>query len=71
MHLLYIKIARFEFQFTPLCEGRLGIFRMVLLVCIFQFTPLCEGRQRFYTKSFRNWEFQFTPMCEGRPLALI
>ena len=58
--------AKFEFQFTPLREGRLPEGSGFLLPKMFQFTPLREGRPPFTVLSRAPKEFQFTPLREGR-----
>ena len=55
-----------EFQSTPLCEGRLRFFCLMLVMLQFQSTPLCEGRLRGVVVDFNREEFQSTPLCEGR-----
>ena len=62
--------AVFQFQFTPLREGRRVNFYPLLLKYAFQFTPLREGRPvEIEIINNSTFEFQFTPLREGRLFA--
>ena len=56
----------YQFQFTPLREGRQKSQRGMCLRTKFQFTPLREGRPGGASLITSSLQFQFTPLREGR-----
>ena len=61
-----IHNCTFEFQFTPLREGRQRDIDRCELYSKFQFTPLREGRLEPRESLGKDGIFQFTPLREGR-----
>ena len=59
-------LGAFQFQFTPLREGRPFVAFRQRFPCKFQFTPLREGRQVVHKPQKTAVLFQFTPLREGR-----
>ncbi len=64
-------LPSFEFQSTPLHEGRLGNALLALQHTVFQSTPLHEGRPLFFGVLEEILRFQSTPLHEGRPNLLF
>ena len=62
--------CRWQFQFTPLREGRLSGLRQPAIIHLFQFTPLREGRLPSGAMCGATQLFQFTPLREGRPWSM-
>ena len=62
-----LRLPSLPFQFTPLREGRPGMFPYFSLSILFQFTPLREGRPpETFEVPYAARQFQFTPLREGR-----
>ena len=55
----------YEFQFTPLREGRHGFFMTCAPAFPFQFTPLREGRPLLHGVSSLRRHFNSRPSARG------
>ena len=58
-------LGAFQFQFTPLREGRRSLTRRKAAVPLFQFTPLREGRRQRNHKVSERFNFNSRPSARG------
>ena len=60
--------TRYQFQLSPLHEGRQYGYGLGQWTPAFQLSPLHEGRLRAYTLNELSIIFQLSPLHEGRPI---